>query len=130
VPSEGTPINAFAFGDHYAFKHYFGSGAAFRELQEYYLDDDYRFEVPAEDFEAVRETLAALGFDLRVVEDPEPYCVAVEQYEPHADVLRASVAHWSRRGHEFFLMPDEPAVREAVQDGATRVAETDLVAGI
>ncbi len=123
-------INVFVFRDDFAFSHYFDGGEVFRELSEYYLDEEYRFEVPTDEFEAVEETLAEHGYDVRMVEDPEPYCVVVEQYEPHADLLRASVAHWTRRGREFFLLPDEAAVEEAVREGATRVEETDLAAGV
>lgn len=123
-------INAFEFRDDYVFSHYFDGGELFRQLRDYYLDGEYRFEVPAEEFETVQETLSDHGYEVDVVDDPEPFCVVVEQYEPHADLLRTSVVHWTRRSHEFFLLPDRAAVEEAVRDGATPVAETELVAGI
>lgn len=123
-------INVFAFRDDYVFAHYFDGGGVFRELQEFYLDDERRFEVPAREFESVRETLIDHGYEVRFVEHPEPFCVLVEQYEPYAHLLRVSVAHWTRRGHEFFLLPDRAAVEEAVCEGATPVSETELVAGI
>jgi hypothetical protein len=123
-------VVAFDFGGEYVFSHYFEREDVFRDLREYYLDDEYRFEVPAEDIEAVREVLAEAHYRLDVVEDPEPYCVAVEQYTEHADILRESVAHWTRRGYEFFLMPEEPAVKEALEQGATPVEDIDLAAGI
>ncbi|PSP78072.1 hypothetical protein BRC81_08430 [Halobacteriales archaeon QS_1_68_20] len=65
-----------------------------------------------------------------MIEDPSPFTVVVEQYEPYADFLRPSVAHWTRRGHEFVLVPDEAAVEEAVREGATPMTETDLAAGV
>lgn len=127
---DGERVTVFDLGDDLVFKHYFGNEALFEALSDHYDDEEYRFEVPPEEFDPVGEELEGHGYAVDVVSEPEPYCVVVERYEPHADVLRASVAHWSRRGHEFFLMPDRLAVERAVDDGATPVEETDLVAGI
>jgi len=65
-----------------------------------------------------------------VAEELEPYCVVTEQYTEYGDILRESVAHWTRQGHRFFLMKDELSVREAVEHGATRLTETDFVVGL
>lgn len=123
-------VLVFDVGDEYVFSHYFDHGGVFDQLREYYADDAYRFEVPPDEFGAVRAALADVGYEIEVIEDPEPYCVVVEQYTEHAVILRESVANWTRRGHHFFLMRDEFAVEKALDHGATPVAETDLVAGI
>lgn len=127
---DGERVTVFDLGDEFLFKHYLGNEALFGALAEHYDDDEYRFSVPPDAFEDVRAELEGHGYEVTVVEEPEPYCVVVERYEPHADLLRASVAHWTRRGHEFFLMPSRFAVERATDDGATPVPETDLVAGI
>ena len=54
-------------------------------------------------------------FDLKIVTDLEPNCVAIEKYGTHADILRESVASWERRGHRFFLMQDELGVTDATE---------------
>ena len=126
----GNRILAFDVGDEYVFSHYFDHGGLFQQLSEYYDNDGYRFEVPPDEFGGVRELLAEVGYEVEVVENPEPYCVVVEEYAEHAAILRESVAHWTRRGHHFFLMCDEFAVEKALDRGATLVSETELVAGI
>lgn len=123
-------ILAFRVGDEYLFSHYFDRDTVFEELEEYYNRDDYRFEIPAEDFEDVCDRLEEEYYSLKRVEDLEPYCVVKEQYTPHADILRNSVAKWERRGYNFFLMKDELSVSKALEDGATKITETNLAIGL
>jgi hypothetical protein len=123
-------ITVFPSDDTYLFKHYFERTDIFESLQEYYNHDKYRFEVPADEFEAIREQLAENYYDLVVVGDLEPYCVIKETYTPHADILRSAVIHWSRDGYNFFVLKDEAAVAQAVEQGATRITDTDLALGI
>lgn len=123
-------ITVFHVGDEYLFSYYFEREDVFEAVREYYVDDAYRFEVPATEFEDVRERLADYHYALDVVEDLEPYVVVTGKYDQYADILRQSVANWERRGHRFFLMQDELAVREAVEAGATPVAETEFVVGL
>lgn len=128
--ADAERINVFPLDGQYMFAHYFDRQDLFEELQAFYNHDDYRFEVPADEFDAVRELLVDAYFDPVVVEDLEAYCVVKEAYTEHADILRQSVAHWERRGQLFFLMKSELAVREAVEHGATRLDETDFVLGV
>lgn len=132
APFEGdeNPIYAFEIEDAYYFSQYFEQEDLFDVLQEYYDPERYRFEVPAQDLGEVREVLESYYYDPIVVEDPAPYIVVKEQYTEHADILRNSIMHWSRRGYNFFLMKDEQAVAQAVEDGAIRIEETEFVAGI
>jgi len=123
-------ITVFEIDDEYWFSHYFTRTDLFETLREYYDEEAYRFEIPAEEFDAVREELADEYIDLAVAEDLEPYCVVIEQYTEYGDILRDSVAHWKRQGHRFFLMKDDLSVREAVEHGATRLSETDFVVGL
>lgn len=123
-------ITVFEIDGEYLFTHYFDRTDVFEDLQEYYGGETYRFEVPEADFDEVREVLADAYYEPVVVDDPARFCVVKEKYTPHADILRDSVVHWERRGHIFFLMKDERSVQEAVERGATRLADTDFVLGI
>lgn len=123
-------VNAFEIDDQYLFKQYFERTDLFDELREYYNDEEYRFEVPAGEFEAVQEFLREEYIELVVVDDLEPYCVVKDQYTEHADILRNAVVHWQRAGYNFFLMKDELSVKEALERGATPVADTDLAIGL
>ena len=127
---EAERINVFRIDDEYLFAHFFDRTDLFEAFRDYYNDEEYRFEIPAEEFDDVRERLAGEYFDPVVIEDPEPYCVVKEKYTKHADVLRNSVIHWERRGHLFFVMKDDLAVKEALEGGAERLDETEFVLGI
>lgn len=124
------PILVFPVGEEYLFAHYFDRQDVFEQIQEYYNDEAYRFEVPAGEFESVGAVLRDAYYEPRVVEDLEAYCVVKERYTEHADILRNAVVHWQRRDHNFFLMKDDLAVKEALERGATRLAETDFVLGL
>lgn len=123
-------LTVFHIGEEYLFTHYFDREHLFEQLQPYYDADAYRFEVPEEKFEDVRELLTEEYFEPVVVEDLEPYCVVIEKYEKHADMLRNSVVTWERRGHKFFLLKDELSVKEALEQGATRIEETEFALGL
>ncbi len=123
-------LTVFRVDDEYLFSHYFDRQDVFADLSEYYDEEAYRFEVPAGEFEAVRERLEDAYYDPQVVTDLEPYCVVIDKYDEHAAILRESVASWERRGHRFFLLKDDLAVGEALERGAERVAETDFALGL
>lgn len=123
-------INVFRLDDEYLFAYFFDRSDLFETFQAYYNDDAYRFEVPATEFDVVRERITDTGFDPVVVDDPEEYCVVTEQYAKHADILRDAVIHWKRRGHRFFVLSDERAVEQALERGAVRIDQTDFVLGI
>lgn len=127
---EPEQITVFQIDDEYLFSHYFTRQDVFKELSEYYNEDKYRFEISLEDFEAVREYLADEYFELVVVDDLEPYCVVKEKYTEHADILQNSVLHWERNGHLFFLMQDDLSTKEAIEQGAAPIEETDFVVGL
>lgn len=127
---EAERLTVFHIGDEYLFTHYFDRDDIFEQLQPYYDSDAYRFEVPAEEFDEVRELLTEEYFEPVVVEDLDPYCVVIEKYDPHADILRNSVVNWERRGHKFFLLKDELSVKEALEQGARRIADTEFALGL
>lgn len=123
-------IYVFPVGEEYLFSHYFERTDVFDALKEYYDGEAYRFEVPAEEFDGVRQLLEEEYFEPVVADDLESFCVVKEQYTEHAEVLRNSVANWERDGQLFFLMKDEHAVRLAVELGATPIEETNYVVGL
>ncbi|WP_121820070.1 hypothetical protein [Halostella salina] len=123
-------INLFHVGPEYIFSEYFEGDELFSDLEPYYDADEYRFAVPEADIDDVTSRLEDAYYDPVLVEDLEPYCVVKEKYTKHADILRESVATWERRGNLFFLLPDELTVKEALEDGATLLADTEYVVGL
>ena len=128
--SDREPIYVFRVDDAYMFWHYFARTDMFSEHQMYYDDDEYRFEVPEDDFPGVLEVLKQNHYEPIRVEDIKKFAVVNEEYTEHADILRNSVMHWSRDGYDFFVMQSPQAVEEAVERGATRIEETNLVLGL
>ena len=125
-----TQLVVFKIDDEYLFSHYFDQQDVFDALQEYYNDNAYRFEVPAAEFDTVSNRLEDAYFEPAVVTELEPYCVVIDKYDEHAEILKNSVANWERGGKRFFLMKDDLAVKEAVERGATLISETDFVVGL
>lgn len=120
-------INVFQVDDTYLFKHYFEQGEVFSQLRQYYNESDYRFEVPADELQSVRDLLEEHFFELVVVDDLERFCVVKRKYTDHPDVLfKASVLEREKQDSTVFLMTDQLSVEQAVNNGATRVADTDL----
>ena len=124
------PVLLFRVGDQYLFSTYVDHQAVFDDLRQYYNETEYRFEVPLGAADEVRDRLEDAYFRPVEVTDIEPYCVVVEKYDEHAAILKQSVATWERRGHRFFLMTSKLAVADAVDRGATRLEETEFVAGL
>jgi len=123
-------ITVFQVDDEYLFSHYFTRQDIFEQLSDYYNEDAYRFEIPTEEFDSVREQLADEYIELVVADELEPYCVVKDKYTEHADILRDSVLSWERDGQLFFLMKDDLSVKEAIEQGATPIEETDRVVGL
>jgi methyltransferase-like protein len=128
--SEREPIYVFNIEESYLFTHYFARTDIFSELQEYYNDEEYRFEVPEDDFPWVLELLEENHYKPIRVEDIEEFAVVKEQYTSHSEILRNSVMYWSRDGYNFFVMQSPHAVEKAVEQGATPIEETELVLGL
>lgn len=131
--TEREPIYVFEIDGEHLFSHHFQRTGIFSGLSEYYHDDEYRFEVSVDDFPRVLELLELLEqnhYKPIPVEEIEEFAVVREQYTEHKDILRNSVIHWSRDGYNFFVMQTPQAVERAVEQGATRLQEADLVLGL
>ena len=128
--SDREPIYVFNIDESYLFSHYFARTDIFSELQVYYNDEEYRFEVPEDDFPKVLELLEENHYNPIRVDDIAEFAVVKEQYTEHADILRNSVLHWSQDGYNFFVMQSPETVEQAVRQGANRLEDTDLVLGL
>ncbi|MFB6212127.1 MAG: hypothetical protein ABEI76_11385 [Halobacteriales archaeon] len=123
-------VNAFPIDGRYLFKYYFEGQSVFARLKRYYNNRQYRFEVPAAEFETVRSFLADHGYALVEVEPDrlDEYAVAVKQYTAHPEnIFKESVLQRTADGYNCFLMTDHTAVEAALEAGAVPVTNTDLV---
>lgn len=118
-------INVFRVSDAFLFKHYV-SESAFSELNRYYDDYEYRFEVPPDRFVFVRSLLREHGYAPVVQEDHEPFAVLKRKYTNHPEVLfEKSVYQRDLGNFNCFIMKDRTAVEEAIDSGAIPIEETD-----
>lgn len=108
-------VNAFRINGEYLFKHYFEGDDVFARLRNYYNHNQYRFEVPVEDFEEIKSFLSDHGYGLTTVYAVEEYVVVVRKYTEHpGNIFKQSVIQRSIPKYNCFLMTDQGAVEEAV----------------
>ena len=127
---DSTRINAFEVEDAgvYIFSQYFDEDEIFDKLREWYDGEKYRFEVPAEEIDRIEAFLEEYFYDLQRIEPTaiEPFCVVKEKYTDHAGILRNSVCHTSRSGSTVFVMQNELSAEQAIEQGATRLTDSDI----
>jgi predicted transcriptional regulator len=81
----------------------------------------------ADDFEDVQALLEDHFLEVTVVDDLEQFCIVKRKYTDHSDVLfKASVLKHTQQNYNVFLMKDQLSVEQAVNNGATRLKDTDL----
>lgn len=120
-------VNVFEVAESYLFMHTFDGDAVFDRLQAYYDNQQYRFEVPWDEFDELQSFLAAHGYDLTPVQDISRFAVVVRKYTAHPeDIFKTSVLQRSIDGYNCFLLRDRFAVAQAVAEGATPLTNTDL----
>lgn len=120
-------VNVFEVDGLYLFRHYFDGEETFARLKPYYNNRQYRFEVPPEEFEELRAFLAERGYGLVVVDAAEEFAIVVRKYTAHPEnVFEASVLQRSVDGYNCFLMADREALDRAIEEGATRLVDTDF----
>ncbi len=99
----------------------------FARLKPYYNNQQYRFEVPFEDYDGIRAFLDGRGYGLVVVDALDAFVVVVTKYTAHPEnMFKASVIQRSVDDYSCFLLTDQVAVEQAVHEGATRLTDTDL----
>lgn len=122
-----TPVNAFHIGNEYLFRHYFDGDAVYARLRRYYENQQYRFAVPAAEFDSVHRFLDEHGYVLEPVHTLDDYVVAVRKYTGHPDnIFKTSVLQRSHGNYTLFVLKDKGAVGRAVADGATRLRNSAL----
>jgi hypothetical protein len=120
-------VNVFEVNETYLFKHYFDDEDVFDRLKQYYNNQQYRFEVPPDEFDDLRSFLAEHGYGLVVVDAIDEFAVVVEKYSAHPEnIFKQSVIQRSANGYNCFLMTSQAAVEQAVHEGAALLTETDL----
>lgn len=122
-------VNAFPIGNTILFKHYFAGAEVFDRLRPYYNGNQYRFEVPVDEFDSLRRFLRDSGYQPILV-DPSEFYVVVRKYSTHPEnIFKESVRTETVRNYNCFLMKDQTAVEDAVSNGATRLVDTSLSFG-
>lgn len=127
--SEGDreSVNVFQIDETVYFKHYFEGEAVFGELRDYYNGQEYRFEVPINDFAQLTTYLRGHGYDLQQVDDITDFVVGVEQYTSHPEnIFKASVFQAQTADYNCFLLKDKASVEEAVYTGAEKLTDIDI----
>ena len=71
-------INVFEVDETYLFKQYFDGDEMFDRLKQYYNNQQYRFEVPPDEFEDLQSFLAEYGYGL-VVDVIEEFVIIQSQ---------------------------------------------------
>lgn len=120
-------INIFEIDERYLFKHYFDDGDVFDRVKPYYNSQKYRFEVPASEFPDLQSFLEDHGYGPVVVDIVPAFAVVVEKYTAHPEnIPKDIVLKRSVDSYNCFLMVDQAAVEQAVDDGAVRLTDTDF----
>jgi hypothetical protein len=120
-------VNVFEVDEVYLFRHYFDGEDVFDRLKSYYNNQQYRFEVPEDEFGTLRSFLSDRGYALTVVAATEEFAIVVKKYTSHpGNIFKESVIRRSVNGHNCFLMKDQAAVEQAVNEGAVPLTKTNL----
>ena len=119
-------ITAFEFGNRYLFTTYFDKEPLFNQLKQYYKSDKYRFEIPEDELEQVRQNLDEFFYDLVIEISWEDYLVTTDKEADSNTVLRNSVMKTRRGRHEICLMKDKLSVEQAIEDGATPLEKSGI----
>lgn len=118
-------INVFLIEQAFVFKHYFDGEEIFNRLKQYYNNNQYRFEVPIEDFESIKTFLEDRSYELIIIDSIEEYLVVVKKYTAHPDnIFKSSLDQRSINEYNCFLMKDNRSVERAITNGAIPLSET------
>lgn len=126
---EPRGITAFEMDGAFLFKEYFEQDELFDQLRKYYKSDKYRFEIPEEEFKEVRQILEDSYYDLSVADNLENYCVVADENSNTTELLKNSIMRTRRGGQEVYVMKDRLSVKQAIERGATELAEPESIAG-
>lgn len=123
-------INVFEFEKCYMFKHFFQLDDTFEAVREFYNKEEYRFEVPRDAIDEVRERLVEYYYELKLVDNTEEFCVVMQRCNEYPKPLfRNAVLMDSRGDYKLFVLKDKVAVEQAILHGAKPISETSLNIG-
>lgn len=123
-------IIAFEVDGTYLFKQYFDQDEIFDALKSYYNKDRYRFEVPEDELDEVRQLLDEYFYDLRIEGDLTAYCVVKQKDSNYSDILKNSVLTKHRSDYVVFLIKDQLSVEQAIERDAIPLSKADIHAGL
>lgn len=126
---EPKKITAFEVGGAILFKEYIGQDELFDQLRKYYNLDKYRFEIPEEELDEVRQIIDRYYYELSVVDNLGQYCVVAGEDSNTKELFKMSVMRIPRNGREIYVMKDSISVKQAVERGATQPAEPETDSG-
>ena len=119
-------ITVFKIGSRYLFTTYFEEEPLYNHLKKYYNNDKYRFEIPEEDLNQVRQILDEFYYKLTIEDNLEDYLVAVDKEADSSSILRNSVMREHQGHHEIYVMKDKLSVKQAIEDGATEIKKSEV----
>lgn len=118
-------VNIFLIDNVYYFKYYFKEGVVFDKMKEYYNNHQYRFELPEDEIDDVREFLAEYGYWLVKRTDFDEFIVLVEMYTDHPEgIVKNSVVQTTVDNYNCFLLTNKHRVEQAIERGAIRLTKT------
>lgn len=119
-------ITVFELDDRYFFKEYFDNDDLFRELEQYYNSDKYRFEIPEGELSEVRQVLDGFFYELQITDNIMGYCVVQQKKADSSTILGNAVLSQRQGNHDVFLMKDKLSARRAIEQGASQGKKSDL----
>jgi hypothetical protein len=123
---ETEEITVFEMGGTCIFKEYFDENQLFKQLEKYYNEDKYRFEIPEYDLEQVRQVLEKYYYELEAVDSVDEYCVVVDKKSDSSNILRNSVMRKEKRQHEVIVMNDKLSKKQAIEQGAVNIEKSEV----
>lgn len=123
---ETEEITLFNTGDTYIFRKYFDENQLFNQLETYYNEDKYRFEIPESDLKQVRQILEEYYYELTVTDDVEDYCVVLGKNADSSEILRNSVMRKHRGQQEILIMKDELSKGQAIEASAVNLENSGV----
>ncbi len=112
-------INIFKLSDGYYFKHFFDDPELFRELEQFYEKQRYRFRMATVgERNKVMKLLDMKGYDPTLIEDPAPFTVEISRNQKYGELLKNSVESYPLRDKVVLVVKDMVWVEQALAMGA------------
>ena len=123
---ETEEITAFEIGDRYIFRTYFDENQLSKQLDTYYNENKYGFEIPDSGLREVRQVLEKYYYALEVVDSVEDYCVVVDRKSKSASTVRNSIMREHRGQHETLVIKDELSKEKSSEKDAVNFQKSEV----